>query len=88
MQGVKEWLNGESLRDGDEYYKKVARGMGNQLALVIDFYQHNRIKRDLRGCRQCGKGIDLDDSTTFKTLMHHGRHFYVCSRKCMMDFYG
>lgn len=38
-------------------------------------------------CRQCGKGIDLDDATTFKTLMHQGRHFYVCSSSCMMAFY-
>jgi hypothetical protein len=88
MKGVREWLNSESMRDGDEYYKNVARGMKHQVSLIMDFYQHNRINRDLRGCRQCGKGIDLDDATTFKTLMHHGRHFHVCSSRCMMDFYG
>ena len=40
-----------------------------------------------RTCVECGKFIDLSDERTFKTLMHHGLHRYVCSEKCMFDFY-
>ncbi len=87
MKGVKEWLNSESLRDGDEYYKNVARCMEHQLSQVIDFFQHSRINRDLRDCVTCGKLMDLDDRTSFKTLMDGTMHRYVCSSKCMMDFY-
>lgn len=40
-----------------------------------------------RECVECGEAIDLDDETSFITIMHHSRHRYVCSRKCMLNFY-
>jgi uncharacterized protein YlaI len=42
---------------------------------------------DLRKCATCGKQIDLDDKTTFKTLMDCGIHRYVCSSGCMIRYY-
>ena len=40
-------------------------------------------------CSNCGKEIDLDDKSSFKTIMHHQMHRYVCNNnKCMYEFYG
>ena len=38
-------------------------------------------------CAVCRKQIDLDDKSTFKTGLHGGLHFYVCSTKCLRDYY-
>ena len=43
---------------------------------------------NLKECVVCGKQIDLDDKSTFMTLMDGVMHRYVCSNKCMFDFYN
>lgn len=43
---------------------------------------------DKKKCANCGKAIDLDDKSSFKTCMHNQMHRYVCDSKCMMEFYG
>lgn len=43
---------------------------------------------DKKKCANCGKEIDLDDKSSFKTCMHNQMHRYVCDQKCMMEFYG
>lgn len=43
---------------------------------------------DKKKCANCGKEIDLDDKSSFKTCMHNQMHRYVCDSKCMMEFYG
>ena len=45
------------------------------------------LDRRFKKCQVCKKQIDLDDKTTFKTGMHGGMHFYVCSTKCLWDYY-
>ena len=44
---------------------------------------------EIRKCANCGKEIDIDDKASFKTIMHHQMHRYVCdNHKCMYEFYG
>ena len=43
-------------------------------------------RKDLKKCI-CGKEMDLNNKSSFKTCMHNQRHYYVCSSKCMNDFY-
>ena len=43
---------------------------------------------EIRKCANCGKEFDLDDKASFKTIMHHQMHRYVCNNnKCMYEFY-
>ena len=41
----------------------------------------------MKKCAVCEKQIDLNDKATFKTGMHGGMHFYVCSAQCLWDYY-
>lgn len=41
---------------------------------------------NIRQCACCGKDMDMDKKE-FITIMHHQMHRYVCSQKCMYDFY-
>ena len=44
---------------------------------------------DKKKCANCGKEIDLDDKSSFTTIMHHQMHRYVCdNNKCIHEFYG
>lgn len=42
---------------------------------------------EIKKCATCGKDIDIDNKSTFKTLMDCGMHRYVCSSKCIIDYY-
>ena len=41
---------------------------------------------NFKKCATCGKEMDMDKKE-FLTIMHAQMHRYVCSRKCMLDFY-
>lgn len=48
---------------------------------------HKKVNKDIKKCANCGKEMDMNDPGQFQTIMHHQMHRYVCSRKCMYDFY-
>ena len=56
---------------------------------IIEIYKQTKKKNmEIRKCANCGKEIDLDDKASFKTIMHHQMHRYVCNNnKCMYEFY-
>lgn len=45
------------------------------------------MSKNIKKCVCCGKEMDMSDKSQYITIMHAGMHRYVCSEKCMWDFY-
>lgn len=41
---------------------------------------------EFKRCCNCGKQMNMTKNE-YKTIMHNGMHYYVCSEKCMYEYY-
>ena len=42
---------------------------------------------NIQKCPACGKDIDLDIKESFITIIYLQMHYYICSTRCIIDFY-
>ena len=41
----------------------------------------------VKKCATCGKEMNMDNPEEYKIIMDCGIHRYVCSNKCMYNYY-
>ena len=79
-----------------EMFMNFYSEMRNQAEMEKEILSDDDFKRIYQGvfedtdeyksCATCGKQMNMTKKE-FKTLMHNQMHRYVCSSKCIVDFY-
>jgi len=71
--------------DYDEFKKDFGEGSSLSEAAKNFFIDNIRIENEAsKACANCGGKFNIKEMIT---IMHLDRHRYVCSKKCMIEYY-